>query len=150
MNFRKLRHGEYPWKLLLEADPSLKRVESYLKSGLCIGGFENNDLIGVYVLLKKRPDQAELMNIAVDSRFQGKGYGKLLIADCVRRCREDGIKQLEVGTGNSSIDQLAFYQKCGFRINGVDQDFFVRNYPEPIVENGIPCRDMVRLQYELD
>ena len=40
---------------------------------------------------------------------------------------------------NSSI------QKCGFRITGIDIDFFIRCYQEEIFENGIQCRDMIRL-----
>lgn len=58
-------------------------------------------------------------------------------------------KVLEVGTGNSSISQLAFYQKCGFRIVGVDKDFFKRHYEERIIENGIECIDMIRLNIDL-
>lgn len=59
-----------------------------------------------------------------------------------------GFETVEIGTGNSSIDQLAFYQKCGFRIAAIDPDFFIRHYPEPIFENGIQCRDMIRLEYK--
>ena len=35
------------------------------------------------------------------------------------------------------------------QIDGIDRDFFRRNYPEPIFENGIECRHMVRLRIEL-
>ncbi|MNW16937.1 putative N-acetyltransferase YvbK [compost metagenome] len=45
--------------------------------------------------------------------------------------------------------QLYLYQKCGFRIVGVDVDFFVRHYEEAIEENGIPCRDMIRLAMDI-
>ena len=55
---------------------------------------------------------------------------------------------VEIGTGNSSLDQLALYQKLGFRITGIVAGFFY-DYPKPIVENGIACRDMVRLRVEL-
>lgn len=43
----------------------------------------------------------------------------------------------------------ALYQKCGFRIVGIDRDFFTDHYPEPIYENGIWCRDMIRLSIHL-
>ena len=56
---------------------------------------------------------------------------------------------LEVGTGNAGIGQLALYQRCGFSIESIEKDYFVRHYPEPIYENGIECRDMVRLRMEL-
>jgi hypothetical protein len=57
-------------------------------------------------------------------------------------------KALWVGTGNSSLSQLALYQKCGFRIREIESGFF-ESYPEPIVENGIRCIDMVRLRVDL-
>ena len=63
--------------------------------------------------------------------------------------RRRGFRTIEVGTGNSGVGQLYLYQKCGFRIVGVDRDFFVRHYPQPIVENGLLCRDMIRLAQDL-
>jgi hypothetical protein len=44
---------------------------------------------------------------------------------------------------------MLLYQKCGFRIVGVDFDFFRRTHPEPIYENGIECRDMIRMRIDL-
>lgn len=43
----------------------------------------------------------------------------------------------------------ALYQRCGFSIESIEKDYFVRHYPDPIYENGIECRDMVRLRMEL-
>jgi hypothetical protein len=61
-----------------------------------------------------------------------------------------GTTKVVVGTGNSSLDALAFYQKLGFRMEAIDRDHFVRTYPLPIVENGIFCRDMVRLGLSME
>ncbi len=51
---------------------------------------------------------------------------------------------MEVGTGSFGY-QLAFYQRHGFRVTSIDRDFFARNYPEPIFEDGIQLFDMLRL-----
>lgn len=67
----------------------------------------------------------------------------------LKQPKKNGYKTIEIGTGNSSIGQLVLYQKCGFRITGVDIDFFVRHYQEEIFENGIQCRDMIRLSQDL-
>jgi len=150
MTFTELGKDDAPWDLLLEADPSKERVQAYLDSGAVVGMFEGDSIVGVFVLTTLAEDTIELMNIAVHPDYRGHGFGKMLLAEAIRRSRAAGATQIEVGTGNSSLDQMAFYQKAGFRIAGVDRDFFVRNYPEPIEENGIPCRDMVRLSLELD
>ncbi|WP_121640760.1 GNAT family N-acetyltransferase [Virgibacillus sp. Bac330] len=150
MKVRPLRVNEAPpFDLLLEADPEIDLVKAYLPRGDCYIAEVQEKRIGVYVLLPTRPSTAELVNISVAKSEQGKGYGKKLVADAIQKAKEKRYKTLEIGTGNSSINQLALYQKCGFRITGVDKDFFVRHYSEPIFENGIPCVDMVRLSMDL-
>ncbi|MCP3760931.1 GNAT family N-acetyltransferase [Domibacillus sp. A3M-37] len=150
MDIRLLRPSETPpYELLLLADPSRHIVDDYLKRGECFLIEENDLTIGVYVLLPTRPETAELVNIAVIESRQGKGLGKKLISHAIEQARASAFKILEVGTGNSSLPQLALYQKCGFRMTGVDSGFFIRHYEEEIWENGIQCRDMVRLQMDL-
>lgn len=109
----------------------------------------DGQIIGEYVLLPTRPKTVELVNIAVKETHQGKGLGKQLLLNAIEVARSKGYRTIEVGTGNSSIGQIALYQKCGFRITGVDIDYFNRHYSEAIFENGIQCRDMVRLALDL-
>lgn len=150
MYIRKLNKGEIPpMNLLLLADPSREIVEEYVGRGECFLAEIEQRIIGVYVLLPTRPETVELVNVAVVEEQQGKGIGKRLIMDAIRIAKTKGYKTIEIGTGNSSIGQLALYQKCGFRIVGVDIDFFVRHYPEEIFENGIQCKDMIRLSQDL-
>ncbi|UOE92480.1 GNAT family N-acetyltransferase [Alkalihalobacillus sp. LMS39] len=150
MEIRKLNKSEkLPLKLLLLADPSREIVEEYINRGECFIAEIEQQIIGVYVLLPTRPETVELVNVAVTEEQQGRGIGKQLVINAIKVAKTKGYKTIEIGTGNSSIDQLALYQKCGFRIVGVDMDFFVRHYPERIFENGIQCRDMVRLSQEL-
>lgn len=81
--------------------------------------------------------------------WQGKGIGKQLIRHAIAEAKAAGFHTVEIGTGNSSIQQLALYQKCGFRMTSIDHDFFLKHYDEPIFENGIQCMDMVRLSLTL-
>ncbi|MFE4142427.1 GNAT family N-acetyltransferase [Peribacillus sp. YIM B13472] len=151
MEIRELFMDEQPpMHLLLLADPSRELVEEYLGSGTCFVAVTDERMIGVYVLLQKGPKLVEIMNIAVDERHHGRGIGRQLIEHAIGHAREQGYKTIEIGTGNSGIGQIALYQKCGFRITGVDRDFFNRNYAEAIYENGIQCQDMIRLSQSLD
>ncbi|MBY3623633.1 GNAT family N-acetyltransferase [Acinetobacter sp. CUI P1] len=150
MLIRKLNAEEPPpLQLLLLADPSPSLVEAYLKRGQCYVAEVENCIIGVYVLLQTRPETVELVNIAVDENQQSKGIGKQLVHHAIQNARLLGAKTIEVGTGNSSVGQLALYQKCGFRITGIDRDFFIRHYTEEIVENGIKVVDMIRLSLDI-
>ncbi|WP_164669852.1 GNAT family N-acetyltransferase [Virgibacillus doumboii] len=150
MEIQKLKSGEAaPMDLLLLADPSEEMVMEYLTQGQCYVAKIDNKIVGVYVLFQRRRDKIELKNIAVDESEQGKGIGKQLINHAIANARLLGYKYIEVGTGNSSIGQLALYQKCGFRITAVIKDFFKKNYEEEIIENGILCRDMIKLRMDL-
>ncbi|MBM7585549.1 GNAT superfamily N-acetyltransferase [Bacillus pakistanensis] len=150
MNIRKLYSGETPpMSLLLLADPSLSIVKEYINRGECYVAESENHIVGVYVLLPTRPNTVELVNVAVVEEHHGRGIGKQLVMDAIQTARSKGFKTIEIGTGNAGIGQLALYQKCGFRIIGVDLDFFIRHYTDEIFENGIQCRDMIRLSQEL-
>ena len=125
-------------------------VLQYLGKGFCyVVESENEVTIGVIVLVPVNNHIIEIMNLAVDEFHQGKGLSTLLLKHGIQIAAEKGFNAIEIGTGNSSLNQLALYQKVGFRITGIDHDFFIKNYEEPIFENGIQCRDMVRLSMHL-
>jgi ribosomal protein S18 acetylase RimI-like enzyme len=149
VEFVRLRGPEYPWYLLLLADPSRDKILDYINDSIVIGLCVNERVVGVVVLTLLQESTFEIMNLAVSPAFQGRGFAKMLLEEGIAESRRRGATRLELGTGNSSISQLALYQKVGFRICGVIPDFFVANYPEPIFENGMQCRDMIRLVYDL-
>ncbi|MDV2580911.1 GNAT family N-acetyltransferase [Alkalibacillus haloalkaliphilus] len=150
MDIRKLNKDEkLPMELLLLADPSRNIVEEYTARGECFISEVEQQIIGVFVLLPTRSETVELVNVAVAEEQHGRGIGKRLVMNSINIAKKKGYKTIEIGTGNSSIGQIALYQKCGFRIVGVDNDFFVRHYPEEIFENGIQCRDMIRLSQHI-
>jgi len=137
------------WDLLLLADPSKAAVEGYLTDGKLYVGAWDDTIVGVYVLQQVDDALWELMNIAVAEEWQRKGVGRALLAAAINSARELGAETLEVGTGNSSISQFAFYQKSGFRMVRIAKNYFTLNYDEPIYENGIQCRDKVILSMKL-
>ncbi|UFT99087.1 GNAT family N-acetyltransferase [Radiobacillus kanasensis] len=150
MNIRKLEdRQEAPMSLLLLADPAVDLIQNYLEAGDCYVAEKDGVTIGAYVLLQTGEGRAEIVNVAVAEGEQGKGIGKELVMHAIGEARKNGYRELEVCTGNSSIGPFALYQKCGFRIDSIDQDYFVRNYSEPIYEHGIVCRDRIRLRLPL-
>ncbi|WP_026477817.1 GNAT family N-acetyltransferase [Alkaliphilus transvaalensis] len=142
------RKLDIPYDLLLLADPSHESVADCVERGSIYVIDVEGRPVGVYVLINTRPFTMELVNIAVDEGYQGNGIGKMLVEDAIERVKRAGYKTIEVGTGNSSISQLALYQKCGFRIKSIERDYFVRYYEDEILENGIQCRDMIRLSID--
>lgn len=141
---------DYPWDLLLLADPSRQLIQHYIKDALVLGWKDADLLMGVVVVAPIASNSWEIKNLAVSPASQGKGLGTALLLAAIDTCRTRGAREIWIGTGNSSIGQLRLYQKIGFRMREIDFDFFVRNYDEEIVENGIRCRDMIRLVYTIE
>lgn len=129
--------------MLLLADPSRTMIEEYLADGKLYAAAWEETVVGVFVIVPLGENDWELKNIAVSEEWQGKGVGKALIEGAIEAVKSEDGTYLEVGTGNSSIGQIAFYQKVGFRMQRVAKNFFTLNYPEPIIEDGIQCRDMI-------
>ena len=124
-------------------------VADYIARGSCYIARIEDRTVGVSVLLRTRPFTMELVNLCVAEPYRRQGIATRLITHAAERARAAECRILEVGTGNAGIGQLALYQRCGFSIESIEKDYFVRYYPEPIYENGIECRDMVRLRMEL-
>ena len=100
--------------------------------------------VGAYVVQCIAPGVYEMMSIAVSPEHQRKGIGSKLLKHAVTTVRNMGALRLEVGTRTFGY-QLAYYQREGFRVFAIERDFFLINYKEPIYENGIQLKDMLRL-----
>jgi len=137
-----------PSDLLLLSDPSEEVIEEYIHLSINFVARLNTKIVGALVLLKTRPKTMEIMNVSVYEEYQNKGIGKQLIYKAIEYAKENKIKTLEIGTGNPGLLQMMLYQKCGFRIVGVELDYFRKNHKEKIFENGIECRDMIRMKME--
>ncbi|SEC41760.1 aminoglycoside 6'-N-acetyltransferase I [Tenacibaculum sp. MAR_2009_124] len=137
---------DIPFELLEVADPSTEHIQSYLKTGSCYIAKNQKKLIGVLVLNAIDSETAEIKNIAIKESEQGKGFGKKILQVAEMIAKEKGYQKLIIGTGNSSVGQLALYQKAGFEMQSIKKDFFLKNYSELIFENGIQCKHMVVLE----
>lgn len=94
------------------------------------------------------PAQWEVMNLAVAPTWQHQGVGSVLLQQAIAFARAQGAKQLLVGTGSFG-DQLLFYQRSGFRVTGIERDFFLQHYTTQLWERGAQHKDMLRLSLDL-
>ena len=157
------------WSLMLMADPNRQTINNYLPACRVFTMVQEGAVIATALLfgssksmtprlqscVKARAsefalsaDDAEIVNIAVAEDFQGRGLGKDLIEYCIQVARKSRYKKLWIATANSSLSQMGLYQKMGFRMDHIIPSYFA-DYPQAIVENGIQCVDMVRLQRAL-
>jgi len=93
---------------------------------------------------------AEIFNVSVSPELQGQGQGlgSKLLKLVLSQLPSKGINRVELGTGTFG-HQLTYYQRLGFRVDSVIKDHFLLNYSEPIYENGIQHKDMLRLYVDI-
>lgn len=132
--------------VLKDADENISKIKDILLN-------KNNTIYKVYLDDKKIIGSVvmdwyicEIIYIALDKEFRYKGYGKLIIDHIKEEGKKRNSEYLIVGTGNSSLNNIKFYQKCNFRFDSIKKDYFSYINP-PIKEFGIELKDMIMFKY---
>jgi ribosomal protein S18 acetylase RimI-like enzyme len=141
-----------PFDLLLLADETTDAIGKYIYSSdvYVLSNAGNDEPLAVFALYRISATETEIKNIAVSEALQGKGIGSYLIGEIKKIVKQQGCKTLIVGTGDQGAREIRFYERNGFRHYARKEDFFIKNYPRPIIaENGKALKDMVMLKMEL-
>lgn len=86
---------------------------------------EQNKIIG-FAISQIILDEATLFNIAIDPVFQGKGYGKRLLADLILQLKTRGVATLWLEVRESNPARK-LYDKLGFNEVDIRKNY----YPTP-------------------
>jgi len=109
----------HPWTRGNFADSLRARYQCFtLRSG--------GALIGYFVLMVAA-GEAHLLNLSVAAAHQRRGHGAALLAEIMRRAREDGARALFLEVRPSNFAAQALYQRFGFRRVGLRRGY----YPAP-------------------
>ncbi|GAF64765.1 putative acetyltransferase [Bacillus sp. TS-2] len=123
-------------------------VVSYLNKGDLFELTHQKETVAVALCMVEK-DFIEIKNIAVIPSYQGQGVGKYFLTMLEHFYKDKGAEYMHVGTANSSISNLAFYQRAGYRMREIRKGFF-ENYPNEIFENGIKAMDLIMFHKTLD
>jgi GNAT superfamily N-acetyltransferase len=93
-------------------------------------------------------EPSEIVELAVAASVQGRGLGRRFVLWLLDEAVRRGRRAVEVGTSNASIGNIAFYQKCGFRMERVRKDYFWYDRTGR-VENGIEVRDLLVFRWSI-
>ena len=110
--------------ILQAAEEGEERIRATLNDGehMSYAALAGERLIGAATM--RWSEESELVYIAVASDLRGRGYGKAIIELLFDEARRRSVHTVLVGTANSSLENIAFYQKCGFRLDHVRPDYF--------------------------
>jgi [ribosomal protein S18]-alanine N-acetyltransferase len=67
-----------------------------------------------FVLSRLAADEAEILTVAVDAAFQGRGIGRALLAENLRQAANAGAKAMFLEVSKDNAPALALYERFGF------------------------------------
>jgi GNAT superfamily N-acetyltransferase len=133
--------------ILLAADDAEDHVRVHLDDGHVFALVQDGTVVGAVQAVPRDEvaGRVELTLVAVAEVHRAKGVGKRLVAGTLDELRRLGFLRAVVGTSNAGIAQIAFYQRCGFRMLSIERDHFdaARGYAGTESEGGIVHRDLV-------
>ena len=135
------------------ADDSRAQIDSYIDFGrVVVARNEKGDAVGHLQLVPASPDTVEVKSIAVQEDHQRRGIGGRLINRALTVCRDEGARMVTVTTATADLENLRFYQRCGFRATAITHDVFTEahGYPPQLEANGIAVRDSITFTLLLD
>jgi ribosomal-protein-alanine N-acetyltransferase len=124
-----------PWKLEhfvseLEASHSFPFVAE--EDGIIVG----------YICMMSLFEEAQILDIAVDTPLRGRGIARLLLEHAISVARENGADVLTLEVRASNIVAITLYKKCGFVRAGLRQKYYEGKEDAVLMEKKLkepPC-----------
>lgn len=107
---------DFPWSenLFQQAVQSTK---------YCVVALEGTMIIG-YAILSYVVGEAELLNICIDPKAQGKGYAKSLLAHVIDHATEKDNQDMYLEVRKSNAAAIHIYEQAGFNEIGIRKGYY--------------------------
>jgi ribosomal-protein-alanine N-acetyltransferase len=106
----------FPWTLAIFQD--------CLRVGYCGNALVQDELLVGYSMLTHAADEAHLLNLCVDPRWQGLGLGRMLLEHAVQWAQQMGVDSMFLEVRPSNKAGITLYRKHGFRVVGERPDYY--------------------------
>jgi len=136
----------FPYEILLIADETVDAINKYVFDSDVYLAIVQQEAIGAFCLLRGNEGDLEIKNIAIVPQWQNRGIGSFLLAKIEEIAKKEEFKTITVGTADTGKRQISFYIRNGYTQYAVKKNFFLKNYDQPIYENGILLKNMVMLK----
>lgn len=113
----------------------------YQTFGMFREGQSDQELLG-FAIFSALIDEAELLQIGVDPRFQRQGLARTLISHSFETLKQEGISRMMLEVRESNKSARGLYEALGFKMDGIRKAY----YP-PLVQ-GEPKENAVLMSYE--
>ena len=108
-------------------------------------------IVGLLTWIREGDD---LQLLTLNSVLEGQGIGSALMLIAIEEARRDEVRKIWLTTTNDNVPAIAFYQRLGFRLTGVnvgvvDEARKIKPQIPEIGYKGIPIHDEVVLELDL-
>ncbi|RUM69830.1 MAG: hypothetical protein DSZ08_05765 [Sulfurovum sp.] len=106
-----------------EIDKTLAKNPYFIieNGGYIFSMIEREDIIGVCALINHNDGIYELARMAVSEKYQGKGYGSLLIETCMNKLKNINAKKVYLVSNTKLKRAIFLYKKYGFHTTHIGQ-----------------------------
>jgi putative acetyltransferase len=92
----------------------------------------------IVMRLKRRANHvASLGILATHPDFHGKGIGTLFIKELINKLKAMGIKRIDLCAEADNPKAIGFYQKLGFKLEGVLEKYFLRENENKYIDEHL-------------
>ena len=88
---------------------------------------KNNGIVLGFLELSTLPPEMELFDIAIDEKFQGKGYAKVLMNFMIDFAKENKCETIFLEVNRINQKAISLYDKFGFKEYAVRKNYYGEN-----------------------
>ncbi|MDD4320917.1 MAG: ribosomal protein S18-alanine N-acetyltransferase [Acidaminococcaceae bacterium] len=77
--------------------------------------------------------EAQVVRVAVASKFQGQGLGDLLVADMIERAMDEGALAMSLEVRESNKPARKVYEKNGFVESGIRPNYYQDDHENAVI-----------------
>jgi [ribosomal protein S18]-alanine N-acetyltransferase len=104
-----------------------------LQRNLLMRVAEEEGIVCGLVAFRTMADEAEILNLAVDSTRRRRGIGSRLMKDALAACKAAGVKKIFLEVRDSNQAAQNFYLRMGFTEVGRRREYYSRPLEDALV-----------------
>lgn len=125
----KLELLELPRPYRKRYDPpdaaTIARYREITRLGFSFGAYDAGECVGIALAEPQQWNNSLwVLEFHVDHRYQGRGIGRGLMEAITGKARQAGFRVIVCETQNTNVPAIRFYQRAGFRIEGIDLSYY--------------------------
>ncbi len=115
LTIRSKNYWNYGERQIAEWKDELTITSKYIDENQVYKLSTNDELIGFYAFQTENDKILKLNFLFIEPKYIGKGYGKILMTDFLKRIRETDYEKVTLDTDPNAEK---FYERVGFKVVG--------------------------------